>query len=260
MPNDLAPFGIGGGGYRAKIAVAYQRAIGQGTRTRLIGRARGYNGVGFGGITVGGILPNRRIFPLLPGADHLPHTYSHAQQAFGRGQPAWRAHLADELEAIVSLHGADTISAVIVEPMAGSTGVLVPPAGYLERLREIATRHGILLIFDEVITGFGRTGAAFAADRFGVTPDLITVAKGLTNGAVPMGAVGAANWIYDAVLQGPRRGSSCSTATPIPATRSPAPPASPRWISTATKGCSSARRNWRPIGRTRSIRSATRRT
>ena len=185
-----------------KIAIAYQRAIGQGTRTRLIGRARGYNGVGFGGITVGGILPNRRIFPLLPGADHLPHTYNHAEQAFSRGQPAWGAQLADELEAIVGLHGADTIAAVIVEPMSGSTGVLVPPVGYLERLREIATKHGILLIFDEVITGFGRTGAAFAADRFGVTPDLITVAKGLTNGAVPMGAVGAASWIYDAVLEG----------------------------------------------------------
>ena len=184
-----------------KIAIAYQRAIGQGTRTRLIGRARGYNGVGFGGITVGGILPNRRIFPLLPGADHLPHTHNLAEQAFTRGQPAWGAHLADELEAIVALHGADTIAAVIVEPMAGSTGVLVPPLGYLDRLREIATRHGILLIFDEVITGFGRTGAAFAADRFGVVPDLMTVAKGLTNGAVPMGAVGAANWIYDAVIE-----------------------------------------------------------
>ena len=183
-----------------KIAIAYQRAIGQGTRTRLIGRARGYNGVGFGGISVGGILANRRVFPQLPGTDHLSHTHNLAEQAFSRGQPAWGAHLADELEQLVQLHGAETIAAVIVEPVAGSTGVLVPPVGYLERLREIATRHGILLIFDEVITGFGRIGAPFAAQAFGVTPDLMTFAKGLTNGAVPMGGVGAASWIYDAVV------------------------------------------------------------
>ena len=156
--------------------------------------------MGFGGISVGGILANRRVFPLLPGADHLPHTHDIAEQAFSRGQPAWGAHLADELEQLVQLHGAETIAAVIVEPVAGSTGVLVPPVGYLERLREIATRHGILLIFDEVITGFGRLGAPFAAQTFGVTPDLITFAKGLTNGAVPMGGVGAAGWIYDAVV------------------------------------------------------------
>jgi len=183
-----------------KIALAYQRAIGQGSRTRLIGRARAYHGVNFGGVSVGGIVGNRRHYLTLPGVDHLPHTYNHAEQAFTRGQPAWGGHLADALEDLVNLHGAETIAAVIVEPMAGSTGVLPPPVGYLERLREITRRHGILLIFDEVITGFGRLGAPFAAQAFGVTPDLITAAKGLTNGAVPMGAVGVANFVHDAVV------------------------------------------------------------
>jgi beta-alanine--pyruvate transaminase len=181
-----------------KIALAYQRAIGQGTRTRLIGREKGYHGVGFGGISVGGLPNNRRAYALLPGVDHIRHTLD-PQQAFTRGQPARGAELADDLQRLVDLHGADTIAAVIVEPLAGSAGVLVPPKGYLERLRQICDRHGILLIFDEVITGFGRLGAATAAERFGVTPDLITLAKGLTNGAVPMGAVGVKAEIYEAV-------------------------------------------------------------
>jgi beta-alanine--pyruvate transaminase len=184
-----------------KIALAYWRAQGQGQRTRLIGRERGYHGVGFGGISVGGILPNRRAFGTgLPGTDHLPHTHDLARNAFSRGQPAHGAELADALEAMVALHGADTIAAVIVEPVAGSTGVLVPPLGYLERLRAITAKHGILLIFDEVISGFGRLGAATAAERFGVTPDLICLAKGLTNAAVPMGAVAAARHVHDAII------------------------------------------------------------
>ncbi|RVU16811.1 aspartate aminotransferase family protein [Methylobacterium oryzihabitans] len=186
-----------------KIALAYQRAIGQGTRTRLVGRERGYHGVGFGGITVGGLVNNRRVFPLLPGADHLRHTHDLARNAFVRGQPEHGAELADDLERMVALHGAETIAAVIVEPVAGSTGVLVPPLGYLERLREIATRHGILLIFDEVITGFGRLGAPFATDYFGVVPDLVTTAKGITNGTIPMGAVFAGRHVHDALMHGP---------------------------------------------------------
>lgn len=186
-----------------KIAIAYQRAVGQGTRTRLIGRERGYHGVGFGGISVGGLVNNRRVFPLLPGADHIRHTHDLERNAFSPGQPAYGAELADDLERIVQLHGAETIAAVIVEPVAGSTGVLIPPVGYLQRLREIATRHSILLIFDEVITGFGRLGTPFATDYFGVTPDLITTAKGLTNGAFPMGAVFASRTVHDAMMQGP---------------------------------------------------------
>ena len=187
-----------------KIALAYQRAIGQGTRTRLIGRERGYHGVGFGGISVGGIVNNRKTFgPLLSGTDHLPHTHSLEHNAFTRGQPEWGAHLADDLERLVALHDASTIAAVIVEPLAGSTGVLVPPQGYLKRLREICDRHGILLIFDEVITGFGRLGASFATEYFGVKPDLFTTAKGITNGVIPMGAVFARKGIYDAFMDAP---------------------------------------------------------
>jgi beta-alanine--pyruvate transaminase len=187
-----------------KIALAYWRARGEGQRTRLIGRERGYHGVGFGGISVGGIVANRRTFgPGLPGVDHLPHTHDPARNAFSKGQPAHGAELADRLEAIIALHGADTIAAVIVEPLAGSTGVLVPPQGYLERLRAITARHGILLIFDEVISGFGRLGAATAAERFGVTPDLICLAKGLTNAAVPMGAVAASRAVHDAIVNAP---------------------------------------------------------
>jgi beta-alanine--pyruvate transaminase len=186
-----------------KIALAYQRAIAQGTRTRLIGRERGYNGVGFGGISVGGIVNNRRQFgTLLTGVDHLPHTHSPEHNGFSKGRPSWGAHLADNLEAIVALHGAETIAAVIVEPMAGSTGVLVPPVGYLEKLREITKKHGILLIFDEVITAFGRVGGATAAGTLGVTPDMITMAKGLTNAAVPMGAVAVSRHVHDGVVDG----------------------------------------------------------
>lgn len=186
-----------------KIAVAYQRAIGQGTRTRFIGRERGYHGVGFGGISVGGLVNNRRVFPTLTGVDHLRHTHDPARNAFSPDLPEHGAELADDLERLVGLHGAETIAAVIVEPMAGSTGVLLPPQGYLERLREIATRHGILLIFDEVITGFGRLGTPFATEKFGVRPDIVTTAKAITNGAVPMGAVFCSRDIHDALMHGP---------------------------------------------------------
>ena len=187
-----------------KIALAWHRARGEGSRTRLIGRERGYHGVGFGGISVGGLVNNRRHFgTLLTGVDHLPHTHAPEHNAFSRGQPEWGAHLADELERLVGLHGAETIAAVIVEPVAGSTGVLVPPKGYLQRLREICDKHGILLIFDEVITGFGRLGTPFASQFFGVMPDIFTTAKGLTNGAVPMGAVFTTDRIHDAFMNGP---------------------------------------------------------
>ncbi|MCG6110781.1 MAG: aspartate aminotransferase family protein [Paracoccus sp.] len=186
-----------------KIALAYHRARGDAARTRLIGRERGYHGVGFGGISVGGIVNNRRHFgTLLAGVDHMPHTHL-PENVFTKGQPEHGAHLADELERIVALHGAETIAAVIVEPMAGSTGVLMPPKGYLEKLRAITKKHGILLIFDEVITGFGRLGSPFAAQHFGVTPDMICCAKGLTNGVIPMGAVLASAEIHDAFMQGP---------------------------------------------------------
>ena len=187
-----------------KIALAYQRAKGQASRTRLIGRERGYHGVNFGGISVGGMVANRKWFGAhLAGVDHLPHTYNRKEQAFTRGEPEWGGHLADDLERLVALHDASTIAAVIVEPMAGSTGVLPPPKGYLKKLREICDRHGILLIFDEVITGFGRLGHAFAAERFGVVPDLLTFAKGVTSGTVPMGGVMCRQHIYDAFMNGP---------------------------------------------------------
>jgi beta-alanine--pyruvate transaminase len=188
-----------------KIALAYHRMRGEASRTRLIGRERAYHGVGFGGISVGGIASNRKVWSasLVPGVDHLPHTHDLAKNAFARGVPAHGAHLADDLERLVALHDASNIAAVIVEPIAGSTGVLIPPRGYLERLREICDRHGILLIFDEVITGFGRTGSPFAAQEFGVTPDMITLAKGLTNGSVPMGAVLVSKAVYESFMQGP---------------------------------------------------------
>jgi beta-alanine--pyruvate transaminase len=187
-----------------KIAIAYQRARGDGSRTRLIGRERGYHGVNFGGISVGGIVTNRKHFgTLLAGVDHMPHTHLPEHNAFTRGQPEYGAHLAEELERIVTLHDASTIAAVIVEPMAGSTGVLLPPKGYLKRLREICTKHGILLIFDEVITGFGRLGSPFACEHFDVMPDMITCAKGLTNGVIPMGAVLCTAQIHDAFMTGP---------------------------------------------------------
>ncbi|HUG73638.1 MAG TPA: aspartate aminotransferase family protein [Steroidobacteraceae bacterium] len=188
-----------------KIALQYQRLKGEATRTRLIGRERGYHGVNLGGTTLGGMVANRKAWgaAMIPGVDHLSHTHNPAKNAFSKGQPEHGAELANELERLVALHDASSIAAVIVEPIAGSTGVLVPPKGYLQRLRELCTKHGILLIFDEVITGFGRTGSAFGAQEFGVTPDLITCAKGLTNGAVPMGAVIVKKEIHDAFMTGP---------------------------------------------------------
>jgi beta-alanine--pyruvate transaminase len=188
-----------------KIAIAYQRARGQASRTRLIGREKGYHGVGFGGMSVGGMVNNRKFFgsSMLPGVDHLPHTLDIAHNAFSRGLPGWGMHLADELERLVALHDASTIAAVILEPLSGSAGVLPPPVGYLKRIREICDKHDILLIFDEVITGFGRVGKPFAAQAFDVTPDLMTTAKGLTNGALPMGAVFAQRRIHDTFMQGP---------------------------------------------------------
>lgn len=186
-----------------KIALAYHRARGEGTRRMLIGRELAYHGVGFGGISVGGIPNNRRAYTTLPHVDHLPHTLDVQNNAFTRGLPAQGAELADQLERLVTLHGAENIAAVIVEPMSGSAGVILPPVGYLQRLREITRKHGILLIFDEVITGFGRVGAPFASQRWGVTPDLMTVAKGLTNGAIPMGAVLLDGELQEALMQGP---------------------------------------------------------
>jgi beta-alanine--pyruvate transaminase len=187
-----------------KIALAYHNVTGHGSRQRLVGRERGYHGVGFGGISVGGMVNNRKFFgSLLSGVDHLPATYSREHQAFTKGEPEYGAHYADELERIVALHDASTIAAVIVEPMAGSTGVLPAPKGYLKRLREICDKHGILLIFDEVITGFGRLGFPFAAERYGVIPDMITFAKGVTSGTVPMGGVIVRKGVYDAFMKGP---------------------------------------------------------
>ncbi|MCA0400157.1 MAG: aspartate aminotransferase family protein [Proteobacteria bacterium] len=188
-----------------KMALGYWHAKGESNRFRLIGRERGYHGIGFGGISVGGISPNRKAFAtaLIPGVDHLPHHYDRAQQAFTKGEPEYGAHFADALEGIVALHDASTIAAVIIEPMAGSTGVLPPPKGYLQRLRQICDKYGILLIFDEVITGFGRLGAAFAAERYGVIPDMITFAKGVTSGTAPMGGVIARKHIHDAFMKGP---------------------------------------------------------
>ena len=188
-----------------KIALAYHRARGEGNRTRLIGREKGYHGVNFGGMSVGGIVPNRKVFSanLIPGVDHIRHTFDLEHNAFSRKQPEWGAHLADDLERLAGLHDGSIIAAVIVEPVAGSAGVFPPPVGYLERLREICDRHGILLIFDEVITAFGRVGKAFGAQRFGVTPDIITTAKGLTNGVIPMGAVIVQDHVHEAFMQGP---------------------------------------------------------
>ena len=213
LPGDLDHVFFGNSGSEAvdsalKIALAYWRARGEPQRTRFVGRLRGYHGVGFGGISVGGIEPNRAPYAsqLLPGVDHMPHTHGIAANFFSKGQPTQGVELADELEKIVAERGAGTIAAVIVEPVAGSTGVLVPPKGYLERLRAICDHHGILLIFDEVITGFGRLGAPFAADYFGVLPDLMTVAKGITNGAVPMGAVFVRRGIYETTVNATQRG------------------------------------------------------
>ena len=212
LPGDLDHVFFANSGSEAvdsalKIALAYWQAKGEPSRTRLIGRLRGYHGVGFGGISVGGIDTNKRQFAsqLLPNVDHLPHTHD-ARNTFARGQPEHGRELANELEVLVQRYGASTIAAVIIEPVAGSTGVLIPPKGYLERLREICTRHGILLIFDEVITGFGRLGAPFAADYFGVQPDLMTVAKGITNASVPMGAVFVRRGIYETVVNATEQG------------------------------------------------------
>src|SRR5690606_32252205 len=186
-----------------KIALAYHRVRGEAQRTRLIGRERGYHGVNFAGTALGGMGPNRKLFGThLAGVDHLRHTHDLTRNAYTRGQPEHGAELADDLERLVALHDASTIAAVIVEPMAGSTGVLLPPKGYLQRLREICDKHGILLIFDEVITGFGRLGSPFAAQHYGVTPDMITAAKGITNGTIPMGAVFVKQGIHDAFMQG----------------------------------------------------------
>jgi beta-alanine--pyruvate transaminase len=187
-----------------KIAIAYHRLRGEASRQRLIGREKGYHGVGFGGTSVGGMVNNRKFFgTLLPGVDHLRHTHDLEHNAFSRGVPEWGAHLADDLERLVALHDASTIAAVIVEPVAGSAGVLLPPKGYLQRLRTICDKHGIVLIFDEVITGFGRLGTPFGAHYFDVLPDMITSAKALTNGAIPMGAVFVRKHIYDAFMKGP---------------------------------------------------------
>ncbi len=208
LPGDLDHVFFGNSGSEAvetalKIALAYHRARGDGARTRLIGRERGYHGVGFGGISVGGIAGNRKLYAGIPGVDHLPHTFNLSKQAFSRGQPDWGAELADELERIAVLHDPSTIAGVIVEPVAGSTGVLVPPKGYLERLKAICDKYGFLLIFDEVITVFGRLGASLAAELLGVVPDMVCFAKGVTNGCVPMGGVVAKKHIYDAFMQGP---------------------------------------------------------
>ncbi len=187
-----------------KIALAYQRAIGQGSRVRLIGRERGYHGVNFGGTAVGGTGNNRKQFgTMVVGVDHIRHTHDLARNAYSRGLPQHGVELADDLERLIALHDASTIAAVIVEPVAGSTGVLVPPKGYLERLRAITKKHGIVLIFDEVITGYGRLGAPFAVDYFGVTPDIVASAKGVTNAVVPMGAVYVQKEIHDAFMNGP---------------------------------------------------------
>ncbi len=188
-----------------KVALAYHKARGEGARTRLIGRERGYHGVGFGGISVGGMVANRKAFgTMLAGVDHLPTTYNRAHQAYSVGEPEWGAHLADDLERLIGLHDASTMAAVIVEPVAGSTGCLPPPKGYLERLRAITEKAGILLIFDEVITGFGRLGTAFAAERYGVVPDLICFAKGVSNGAVPLSGVLVRAGVHDALMSGPQ--------------------------------------------------------
>jgi beta-alanine--pyruvate transaminase len=208
-PGDLSQVFLTNSGSEAvdtalKIALAYHNIRGEGSRQRLIGRERGYHGAGFGGTAVGGMVANRKVFGnLLAGVDHLPATYNRSEQAFSKGEPDWGAHLADELERLVGLHDASTIAAVIVEPMAGSTGVLPPPKGYLQKLRGICDKYNILLIFDEVISGFGRLGAAFAAERYGVLPDMITFAKGITSGTVPMGGVIVRKPIYDCFMKGP---------------------------------------------------------
>src|ERR1700760_227350 len=191
-----------------KMAIAYHRVRGEGQRTRLIGRERGYHGVNFGGISVGGIVANRKMFgTMLGGVDHIRHTHDPARNAFSEGRPPFGAEFADDLEKVIALHDASTIAAVIVEPVAGSTGVLVPPQGYLQKLRDICTKHGILLIFDEVITGFGRLGAATASEYFGVKPDLLTMAKAINNASVPRGAVAASRAVHDTIVNAGAQGA-----------------------------------------------------
>ena len=212
-----------------KVALAYHKARGEGGRTRFIGRERGYHGVNFGGISVGGMVNNRKAFGnMLQGVDHLPTTYDRSKQAFSLGEPEWGAHLADDLLKLISLHDASTIAAVIVEPVAGSTGCLAPPKGYLERLRKITADHGILLIFDEVITAFGRLGHGFASERYNIVPDMITFAKGVNNGSVPMSGVMVRKGIYETHMTGPDYLSNSFTAIPTLAIRSPLPLASRR--------------------------------
>ena len=187
-----------------KVALAYHASKGDGQKTKFVGREKGYHGVNFGGVSVGGLTPNRKSFgPLLPGIDHMPHTWDTEHMAFSKGQPEWGLHLADELEKILILQDPSTVAAVIIEPVTGSGGVIVPPVGYLERIREICSKHNVLLIFDEVITGFGRLGCCFAANRFDVRPDMITMAKGLTSAMIPMSAVAFDNSIYDQLMEGP---------------------------------------------------------
>ncbi len=187
-----------------KVALAYHASKGDGQKTKFIGREKGYHGVNFGGISVGGLTPNRKSFgPLLPGIDHMPHTWSLEDMAFTKGQPEWGLHLAEDLERILILQDPSTVAAVIIEPVTGSGGVIVPPVGYLERIREICTKHDVLLIFDEVITAFGRLGDSFAANRFNVRPDIITMAKGLTSAVIPMSAVAFDTAIYDQLMEGP---------------------------------------------------------
>ena len=184
-----------------KVAVAYHVSRGEGQRSRFISREKGYHGVNVGGTSVGGIPTNRKSFgALLSGTDHLPHTWDPKEMSFSKGQPTWGLHLAEELESILTLQDASTIAGVIIEPVIGSGGVIVPPEGYLERIREICDKHGILLIFDEVITGFGRLGNSFAANRFNVCPDIITMAKGLTGAAIPMSATAFKTEIYDEIV------------------------------------------------------------
>ena len=208
-PNGLDRIFYGNSGSEAvetamKVALAYHASKGDGQKTKFVGREKGYHGVNFGGVSVGGLTPNRKSFgPLLPGIDHMPHTWDTEHMAFSKGQPEWGLHLADELEKILILQDPSTVAAVIIEPVTGSGGVIVPPVGYLERIREICTKHNVLLIFDEVITGFGRLGSSFAANRFDVRPDMITMAKGLTSAMIPMSAVAFDNSIYDQLMEGP---------------------------------------------------------
>ena len=209
MPGDLNKLFFTNSGSEAvetalKIALAYHSTRGEGQRTRLIGREKGYHGVNFGGMSVGGMPLNRKMFgTMINGVDHMRHTHNIEGNAFSKGQPPNGVEYAEDLIRMVELHDASTIAAVIVEPLAGSAGVILPPQGYLQRLREICDQHGILLIFDEVITGFGRLGAPFAVDYFGVQPDLVTAAKGLSNGVIPMGAVFASDRIYNTFMTGP---------------------------------------------------------